>query len=289
MQAGTARKGSARADLHTHSTASDGLLAPADLIHQAFERGLSILALTDHDTTAGLDEATRAGRDLGVRVIAGVELSTDVELGQLHMLGYGFSVNDTTLSRTLASLRSSREDRARLILDRLSAVGIEIDAETIRPARPGESIGRPHVARAMVEGGHVESVREAFDRYIGEGQAAYVASRRLTPEAAVRLIVAAGGVPVMAHPYSFPAFRERLPALIEAGLQGIEVYYGEYTEEQQKELAGLAESHGLLTTGGSDFHGVSGPEARNLGGTSLPEPALERFLQRLDARPGRAD
>ncbi|HUG15274.1 MAG TPA: PHP domain-containing protein [Thermomicrobiales bacterium] len=283
MTTGGARIGNARADLHTHSSASDGLLAPAGLIRQASERGLSVLALTDHDTTLGLDEARRAGRELGVRVISGVELSTGVDEGQLHVLGYGFNERNPDLLTRLATLRASRAGRALAIIERLRELGVAIDAETARPTRPGESIGRPHIARAMVGAGHVGSVAEAFERYLGDGRPAYVASRRLTPEAAVQLIVEAGGVAVLAHPYSYPAFRERLPSLIAAGLQGIEVYYGEHSCQQIDEMERVADRRGLLAAGGSDYHGDIGSERRALGSARLPDDALARFLRRLDS------
>lgn len=289
MRAGSPRAGSARADLHMHSRASDGLLAPADLIRQAASRGLSIVALTDHDTTTGLQEAADAGERLGVRVIPGVELSTDVERGQLHVLGYGIDRRDPTLLATLESLRASRQERAQAIIEKLRELGVEIAPERVRPSQPGEAIGRPHIARAMIEGGSVRSIQEAFDRYIGDGGPAYVPSWRLTPEDAVRL-VAAGGIPVLAHPFSCPDFRERLPELIAAGLEGLEVYYGAHDAEQVSELEELAEKRDLLATGGSDFHGASEADRiRALGGVNVPERALERFLRRLERAGSKPD
>jgi 3',5'-nucleoside bisphosphate phosphatase len=287
--AGTSRTGSARADLHTHSTASDGLLAPARLIQQASERGLSVLALTDHDTTMGLDEALAAGRRHGVRVIAGIELSTDVEHGQMHMLGYGIDRHEAGLLSTLEALRASRRARAQQIVDRLRALGIDVDPAAVRPTSSGEAVGRPHVARAMVAAGHVTSVREAFDRYIGEGRPAYVASRRLSPPDAARLIAKAGGIPVLAHPFTFPRFREEIPPLIDAGLQGIEVYYGEYTGLQIQELEDIADRYQLLKTGGSDYHGEGVRNGRGLGESPFPDHALERFLEHLDSLARSAD
>lgn len=290
MRAGSPRAGSARADLHMHSRASDGLLAPADLIRQAASRGLSIVALTDHDTTTGLQEAADAGERLGVRFIPGVELSTDVERGQLHVLGYGIDRRDPTLLATLESLRASRQERAQAIIEKLRELGVEIAPERVRPSQPGEAIGRPHIARAMIEGGSVRSIQEAFDRYIGDGGPAYVPSWRLTPEDAVRLVAAAGGIPVLAHPFSFPDFRERLPELIAAGLEGLEVYYGAHDAEQVSELEELAEKRDLLATGGSDFHGASEADRiRALGGVNVPERALERFLRRLERAGSKPD
>jgi predicted metal-dependent phosphoesterase TrpH len=245
-----------RADLHTHSTASDGSIAPADLIRQAFERGLSILALTDHDTTLGVPEAVAAGDRFGVRVIAGIELSTDVERGEIHLLGYAIDPMSAELQVTLARLRDARQGRLTRMLQRLHQLGYPLPEDSVRPASDAASTGRAHVARAMVAAGYVDSVGEAFDRFLGQGRPAYVASERLSPEDAVRLVQRAGGLPVLAHPFSYREFESRLPALIEAGLEGIEVYYGEYDAARRGQLAALARRHGLLATGGSDYHGA---------------------------------
>jgi predicted metal-dependent phosphoesterase TrpH len=276
-----------RADLHTHSTASDGSTAPADLIRQAFERGLSILALTDHDTTLGIPEAVEAGERLGVRVIPGIELSTDVERGEIHLLGYAIDPTSADLQETLARLRDARQSRLTRILQRLQQLGYPVPETRVRPATDDASTGRAHVARAMVAAGYVESVDEAFERFLGSGRPAYVASERLSPEAAVRLVQRAGGLPVLAHPFSYPGFESRLPALIEAGLEGLEVYYGEYDTVRRGRLAAIARQHGLLSTGGSDYHGAGFREGRDLGSVELPPAVVARFLERVDrAAPG---
>lgn len=276
---------SGRADLHTHSNASDGLLAPAGLILRAAERGLSVVALTDHDTTAGLGEAMQAGERLGLRVVKGIELSTAVEHGQLHLLGYGIDPDDEALATTLAALRLSRESRAAKIVARLRELGMPLRSETLRPNRPGESIGRPHIARALVDAGYVASVADAFEHFIGDDGPAYVATRRLTPEEAVRLVIEAGGLAVLAHPLSAPDHVERLPGLIAAGLAGLEVYYGEYDAEQVRQLERLASDLDVLATGGSDYHGDDGRDERMLGSVELPHGVLARFLGRLDSAP----
>jgi predicted metal-dependent phosphoesterase TrpH len=278
----------ARADLHTHSTASDGTLTPADLVHQAHGGGLSIIGLTDHDTTAGLAEATTAGQALGVRIIPGIELSTDVGAGEVHMLGYGIDPANTTLQTALVSYRQSRRERAERIIDRLRELGVDLPQGSVKATEGDASIGRPHIARAMIGAGYVESVSEAFDRYLGDGKPAYIASeRKPTPAEAIQLIRAAGGLPIHAHPFSSDAFPATLPDLIAAGLAGIEVYYAEYTPEQRQELARIAAKYELLATGGSDYHGERFKERRDLGSVTLPADVLRRFLARLDSRPPR--
>jgi predicted metal-dependent phosphoesterase TrpH len=273
----------ARADLHTHSTASDGTLAPADLVRQAHRRGLSLIALTDHDTTRGLAEAIATGEAFDVRVIPGIELSTDVSDGEVHILGYGIVPGSQQLQSVLASYRKERAKRAGRIIDRLRDLGVDLPEGSVRASADDASVGRPHIARAMIEAGFVQSVSEAFDRYLGDGKPAYIASeRKPTPLQAIRLIRAAGGLPVHAHPFTSMNFPGSLPELIDAGLAGIEVYYAEYTAEQQQELAGIAAEHGLLATGGSDYHGEQFKERRDLGSVDLPTAAVTQFLRQLD-------
>lgn len=273
-----------RADFHTHSTASDGSLAPADLPRQALRRGLSILALTDHDTTIGLAPAAAAADEIGIRLIPGIELSTDVEPGEIHILGYGIDAHDETLQRTLATLRQARESRIDRMVERLDAIGIVLDRETIRPSRPGGSVGRPHVAQAMIAAGYVTSISEAFERYIGNGKPGYVPSQRLTPIEAIRLITASGGLAFHAHPLTSPHFPENLEELVAAGLAGIEAYYGEYSPAQREQLARLAADHRLLISGGSDYHGEKYKHGRDLGAVDIPEAVTEAFLSALGTR-----
>jgi len=280
-----AESGAARADLHTHSTSSDGTLAPADLVRQASRRGLTILALTDHDTTSGLADAIATGEALGVRVIPGIELSTDVSAGEVHILGYGIDSENQTLQQALARYRQARRERAERIIARLCELGVDLPEGSVQASDSDASLGRPHIARAMIAAGYVQSVSEAFDRYLGNDKPAYIASeRKPTPEEAIRLIRAAGGLPVLAHPYTSDAFPESLPALVKAGLAGIEVYYAEYPPEQRLALARIADEHGLLATGGSDYHGEQFKERRDLGSVELPAEVLQRFLQRLDSK-----
>jgi predicted metal-dependent phosphoesterase TrpH len=264
-------------DLHTHSTASDGTQAPAELVAEARQRGLSVLALTDHDTTAGLAEAQAAGAAHRVTVVPGVEFSTDVASGEVHLLGYGIDPQEASFAAATAAFRASREDRATEMFARLRAIGIDVPPHLIPQPAPGASIGRPHVARALIAMGIVASVDEAFARYIGAGQPAYVPRFRLLPEDAVRLVVGAGGLAVLAHPQSAGDYERLLPGLIAAGLRGLEAYYGEYDDATRQELAATAARYDLLATGGSDYHGPNVREGRGLGSVPLATPVWERL------------
>lgn len=270
------------ADLHTHSTASDGTLTPAELVRQASRRGLTILALTDHDTTAGLAEAMSIGAEIGLHVIPGIEFSTDVTSGEVHILGYGIDPDSSALQATLEDYRRSRVERVDLMLARLRELGVDLPEGSVFTLAGDASLGRPHIARAMIAAGYVSSVTEAFDRYLAQGRPAYIdRERQPTPVEAIQVILAAGGLPVHAHPYSSGEFPLSLPALIDAGLVGIEVYYGEYSPRQRAQLAQIAVDHDLLATGGSDYHGEQFKAGRELGSVTLPAADLQRLLDRL--------
>ena len=257
-------------DLHTHSTASDGVLAPAQLVALAGERGLLVLGLTDHDTTDGLAEAGAAAEARGLRLIPGVELSTQVEAGEVHILGYFIDPADRSLAEALAQFRDAREGRARRMVERLTTAGTPVRYARVAEIAGEGSIGRPHVARALVEAGHAVSINDAFERYLVRGRPCYVERYRLHPTEAVRLVRAAGGVAVLAHPHSVVDLDALLPELLAAGLGGIECYYGDYDDLQQRELVALAARHSLVPTGGTDFHGPGLAHQCPLGGTVVP-------------------
>jgi predicted metal-dependent phosphoesterase TrpH len=279
-------------DLHTHSTASDGLFAPAELVRRAHEAGLTRLGLADHDTTAGLDEALAAGEALGVEVIPAIEINTDLpeKRGEAHVLGYYLDYDQPEFQRTLAMLREARARRGERMVERLRAQGLDISWERVRALAAG-SVGRPHLARALIERGYASDVSDAFDRWLGPGRPGYVPRYKLSPENAVRLIKSARGVPVLAHPAGIPELRaEVLPALVTAGLQGLECYYGDYDDETVRRLLDLADLYALLPTGGSDYHGPN-MHPTPLGGRYVPEICVERlertarFNHMLPARP----
>jgi predicted metal-dependent phosphoesterase TrpH len=270
----------ARIDLHTHSTASDGLLSPTELVRHAMEAGLSLIALTDHDTTAGVEEAQAEGAAQGVSVMPGVEINTDLTggHGEAHILGYDLDFHQPAFQTTLAYLRDARERRGERMVQQLRDQGIVIEWARVRELAQG-AVGRPHVARALIEAGYAADVNDAFAHYLTRGKAGYVARFKLAPEQAIHLIRSAQGVPVLAHPQGIPALAETtLPALIQAGLLGLECYYGEYTAETTDALLALARVYDLIPTGGSDYHGPN-MHPTPLGGRWVPPEAAERLRQ----------
>lgn len=268
----------ARVDLHLHSTASDGQYSPTQVVQLALERQVEVISLTDHDTVSGVQEAVDAAAandraDGGVTIIPGVEISTDVPgKYEIHMLGYYIDIDHAPLQERLATMSVSRLDRARKIWERLQQMGCAISWERVLALASDGVVGRPHIAQALVEAGYVASVQEAFQRYIGRDANAYVPRPKLLPEQAIELIRDAGGVPVLAHP-SYVV--EHIPALVKAGLVGLEVYYGNYTQVEQHFLAGLARKHGLVATGGSDYHGPQVLDSVDIGQVDVPWAAVE--------------
>lgn len=270
-----------RVDLHTHSTASDGELTPAELVRLARARGLTTIALTDHDSVANVDATMDAARGTALQVIPGVELSADVPKGEVHVLGYFVDWHDADFLAMLVKFRDGRYGRAEKMARKLTALGAPISFDRVKEIAGDASIGRPHVAQALIEAGHVATVTEAFDRYIGREGPAYVERFRLTPEDAVALILRAGGVPVLAHPREVT---EWVFPLVKAGLLGLEVYYGTYDETTRAELARLAKQYGLLATGGSDFHGLNKmAHLSGLGQNAVPPDVVGKLRKKAEA------
>src|SRR5712691_5474824 len=275
-------------DLHTHSTASDGIYSPTELLHKAKEVGLKILALTDHDTTNGLEEAMQAAQTLDMDLIPGIEINTDVGGGEVHVLGYFLEFWRPEFQAILKVLRDARVRRGQRMVELLNEHGVNITWERVREIAQG-SVGRPHVAEALMEAGYVQTIGEAFDKYIGRDSYAYVPRYKLLPEDAVRLIASANGLPVMAHPVELPGIAELcnwLPGLCKAGMVGLETYYGPYTPEDERKLRRLADEYGLVPTGGSDFHGP-GIHPTPLGGRYVPYEAVERLKAEALKRRGK--
>ena len=265
-----------RFDLHVHSTVSDGLYAPREVVRLAAVAGLGTIALTDHDAVEGIDEALAAGDRYGVRVIPGVEISTYAGEVELHVLGYLVRHTDPILRATLTRYREARLERARAMLARLEALGLPLSWERVRELAGPGSIGRPHIARALLEEGHVHSVAEAFDRLLNPGKPAYVPREKATPGEAIRLIHGAGGLAALAHPW---AVAGHVADLAREGLDGLEVYYSGYGPQVSHYLRALAREQGLICTGGSDFHGASREENR-LGGVDIPQACLDGLYRR---------
>ncbi|NLG80214.1 MAG: PHP domain-containing protein [Firmicutes bacterium] len=268
-------------DLHVHSTASDGRYSPKELVRLAFDRNVKTIALTDHDTVDGVQEAVLAGMELGVRVIPGVELSTDVEEAEVHVLGYHVDTSSATFLGTLHMLRQGRIARAERILEKLSKLGIKISLPYVLSLGKEGFVGRSQVFRAMVNLGYARPERRYgdFEKYLGKEGLAYVEHYGLTPTEAVRLVLAARGVPVLAHP-GRTAGEALLEDLIEAGLEGIEAYYPAHDSELTRRWIEVARRHGLIVTGGSDFHGVAPDEPAVLGGVSVPDSVVDDLDRR---------
>ena len=275
-------------DLHTHSTASDGIYSPAELLQRAKDSGLRVLALTDHDNTGGLDEAAQAARKLDIDFIPGIEINTDVSGGEVHVLGYFLEYQRPAFQAILQVLRDARERRGQRMVELLNEHGINIAWERVRQIAQG-AVGRPHVAKALLEAGYVQTIGEAFDKYIGKGCYAYVPRYKLTPVDAVRFIASANGLPVIAHPLELPGLEELrkwLPGLCEAGMLGLETYYGAYTDEEVQTLRALADEYHLIPTGGSDFHGP-GIHPTPLGGRHVPYETVDRLKAEAMKRHGK--
>lgn len=274
-----------RVDLHLHSTASDGKLTPAELVAKAAGRGLTVIALTDHDTSDGVAPALAAAQKYpGLRLIPGVEISTDLPEGEAHILGYFIDFTSDELATQLQHFRDSRQGRARGMIAKLAEMGLPVAWERVKEIAGEGSIGRPHLARAMLEKGYVTTFEEAFEKYIGHGGPAYVAREKMTPAEAVALVLRARGLPVLAHPFTVADPEEMVRELKLAGLVGLEVYYKDYTPEQIAELTDLAGKYGLITTGGTDYHGLEDSREVMLGGTEVPPECAERLIARADSR-----
>lgn len=274
----------ARVDLHVHTTASDGTYLPAEIVRMAILSGLRAIAITDHDSLNGVPEALAAADGTDLTVIAGVEMSTDVKDGEVHILGYFLDPADQNLQGLLTTLRNSRTERARRMTENLTRLGVPITMERVLELANGGSVGRPHVAQALKEAGHVSSIQDAFSLYIGRTGPAYVERYRLTPAEAVGHVRRHGGVAVLAHPKFVPNVPTLLPGLAAAGLAGMEVYYTGYSDEEVASLGAMADRYGLVRTGGSDFHGPGVQLDAKLGGVAVPYRAVEELRARLLVR-----
>jgi predicted metal-dependent phosphoesterase TrpH len=260
-------------DLHTHSLRSDGAYEPGDVVARAAARGVTILSLADHDTLAGEAEAIAVGEGLGVRVIPATELNTESEWGDVHILGYFLDPGDGPLEDRLRWLREHRGRRIELMVEKLNALGYPVALARVMQIAQGGSLGRPHLAQALFEAGHVPSYDSAFDTLIAKDAPAYVSRVGLTPLEAVQLVIAHGGVPSLAHPFTVVRLDELMPLLTAAGLIGIEAYYGSHPPTTTAACLSLARRYGLVPTGGSDFHG-RGEHGAPLGGVFVPPETI---------------
>jgi hypothetical protein len=261
-------------ELHAHTTCSDGLLTPSALVEYALARGLRALAVTDHDTVRGHAEAAQRGRELGVEVIPGIEATCDLAGEEVHILGFFVESSSKALAEAFARLRARRIARMHEMAAKLRALGVAVDAAEVM-SREGASFGRPHLARALVQAGHVASVDEAFQRYLAEGRPAFAPKALLPSADAIAAIRAARGVAVIAHPgrYRVPP---DLARLVEMGLGGVETYYPTHTGEQVARYEAEARRLGIVATGGADYHGDPGRRP-DLGGQPMPADVLDKL------------
>jgi hypothetical protein len=248
-------------DLHLHTTASDGVLSPSEIVRYAKAKGLQAIAITDHDTIEGCEEGLAEGEKIGFEVIPGIEISAEHSPGSMHILGYFLDIHHPLLNERLEFLQKARAERNPKIVEKLNELGIDITFEEVLNASGGGQVGRPHFANVLVEKKYVKSFQEAFDRFLKKGAPAYVDKFRFTSKEALHFIKAARGVAVLAHPNTlgmngYSELEKLVLQLVEEGLKGIEVYYPEHSTAEIAQYKTLAERHGLLSTGGTDYHGI---------------------------------
>ncbi len=265
------------ADLHLHTAFSDGTYTPEETILRASSLGLSAISVVDHDTVLGIEKVIRAGGLYGVEVLPGIELSTEYENTEIHILGYLIDYKSQSLVEKLELLSKTRVERIYKITEKLKGIGINLEAKSVFDIAKQGNPGRLHIARAMIAEGLVSSAGEAFHRYIGDKCAAYVAGFKLSPCEGINLIRQAGGIAVLAHPHSINR-DELIPKLVDFGLMGLEVYYPEHTQAMINFYLSLAGKFNLLVTGGSDCHGQAKPEIR-IGSIKIPYELVEKLKQ----------
>jgi 3',5'-nucleoside bisphosphate phosphatase len=250
-------------DLHLHTTASDGTKSPSEIVNYAKKKGLQAIAITDHDTIEGLAEGTAEGKRIEFEVIPGIEISAEHSPGSMHLLGYFLEIRHPLLNERLAYLQRARAERNPKIAENLGRLGVSITYEEVVKASGGGQVGRPHFAQVLLEKGYVRSFQEAFDRFLKKGAPAYVEKFRFTSSEAIHFIREAGGVAVVAHPNTLGVngpqeLESLLLRLVREGLKGIEVYYPEHSPAETAQYKFMAEKHGLIMTGGTDYHGIEG-------------------------------
>lgn len=278
-----------KGDFHTHSTASDGILSPTALVDLAASGGVRYHALTDHDSTEGIAEARIASaKHEGHILIPGVEMGTDIEGAEVHMLGLYLDPDDAELQKILAELREGRLGRGRGMVEKLRGMGIMIEWERVQAIAGDAAVGRPHVAQALVEAGYVKQISEAFDKWIGRNGPAYVERDKMTPAESVQCIVARGGLACMAHPADLQGLDGILAELKAAGMAAMEVYYKNYPPDVIERLRLAAEKYDLIPLGGSDYHGIHGNDERLPGDIPLPDASITRMLEYARTLPNRA-
>jgi predicted metal-dependent phosphoesterase TrpH len=269
-------------DLHTHTTASDGTLPPEELVKEAKNVNVSALGITDHDTTEGLEKALKAGEQYGVEIVPGIEINTDHDGTEIHVLGYFMNYKEKGFQDSLQEIRNERLVRAWKILEKLRKLGLDVNESSVMDVAQGQAVCRPHIARALVEAGFCVSVKEAFDKYLKLGGKAYVPRNSLAPREAINLIGESGGVPVLAHP-GLVGRDGLIPSLVDSGLEGIEVYYSRHSPEMIKNYSDIAKQYQLIQTGGSDYHGPIDGLHGLLGTIKMPDGILDDLKKKMES------
>jgi 3',5'-nucleoside bisphosphate phosphatase len=271
---------SKRADLHIHSQFSDGVLSPIEIVTKAKQANLEVISITDHDSVSGIEAAIEAGRDIGVEVVAGIELSANYNGTEVHILGYFIDYKNKELVSSLAGFRNERLKRAERIVGKLNDMKIPITIESVMGHVTGDSVGRPHIANTLVEGGHADSYHQAFDKYIGDGRPAYEQKWNFSPADTIKLISQVGGLSFLAHPGKSTS-EEMIVQLINAGLDGIEVVHPSHTPDLVYYYKGIVDEYCLLESGGSDYHGGERGDDGTFGQYSVPIPVVDLMRKRL--------
>ena len=271
-------------DLHLHTLASDGRLTPTELIQLVAKQGLETVSITDHDTTEGLAEAYEAAKEFpGLRIIPGIEMSADIPGDEVHILGYFLRYEDPDFQAKLLEFRRGRVERAQMMVEKLDALGVHIKWERVQHFAGDGSVGRPHIALAMVEAGYCKEPKDAFDEYLGRNGLAYAERAKMTPSEGVEMIKKVGGVPVLAHPTFMNDMEAGISSLKQVGLLGMEVYYARYDDDIVRHLARLAREYDLIPCGGSDYHGL-GNSGEPLPGTLGPPEETIGLLEEAAAK-----
>ncbi len=273
-------------DLHIHSTASDGTLTPEEAIEEAARIGLTAVAIADHDELSGVETSQRRAAELGIPFVPAVEINTDYYETEVHILGYWIDPSDTTLQRDLKRIRDARLLRARQIVERLHEIGVHIELQDVLEAAGGGSIGRPHVAEALVRAGCCRTGRQAFARYIGKGRPGYVPRARPSVEEAIAIVQRAGGCPVLAHPGLVTGRPRIVDEAARLGVEGVEAYHPKHSPARVEAILAQAEGLGLVVTGGSDSHGPGGTEPVPIGAGDVPDRCMEALQEWRRQRTG---
>lgn len=267
-------------DLHLHTVASDGRLTPTELVDLIASKGVTVAAISDHDTTDGIVEAVQAASaHQNLEIIPAIELSTDIPGDEIHMLGYFLEYEDEEFQGILRRFREGRLERGRMMVEKLAELGKPVEWERVKAFAGDGSVGRPHIALAMVEAGYFKEPKEAFYEYLGRNGLAYAERDKMTPEEGVEMLSRVGGSAVLAHPAGLEDLDTKVGQLKEAGLVGMEVHYAMYSEETIQRLLEVANRHGLIPCGGSDYHGLGNTGEQEPGLLGPPMESVERLME----------